>query len=83
MITATLNGRPLYAKGTMDVKMFDPATNDLVYYSNKMSTSQLASATLESISYILFRAAPCPLAGTWSITAWYPWMRRWRPTEPP
>ena len=43
MITATLNGRPLYAKGTMDVKMFDPATNDLVYYSNKMSTSQLAS----------------------------------------
>lgn len=43
MITATLNGRPLYAKGTMDVKMFDPATNDMVYYSNKMSTSQLTS----------------------------------------
>lgn len=43
MITATLNGRPLYAKGTMDVKMFDPATNNLVYYSNKMSTSQLQS----------------------------------------
>lgn len=43
MITATLNGRSLYAKGTMDVKMFDPGTNDLVYYSNKMSTSQLAS----------------------------------------
>lgn len=43
MITATLNGRPLYAKGTMDVKMFDPATNDLRYYTNKMSVSQLAS----------------------------------------
>ena len=43
MITATLNGRKLYAKGTMDVKMFSPATNDLLYYSNAMSTSQLAS----------------------------------------
>ena len=43
MITATLNGRALYAKGTMDVKLFDPASNDMVYYSNKMSTSQLTS----------------------------------------
>lgn len=43
MITATLNGRALYAKGTMYVQMFDPATNDMVYYSNKMSTSQLTS----------------------------------------
>lgn len=43
MIKATLNNRPLYAKGTMDVKCFDPGTNDLVYYSNKMSTSQLQS----------------------------------------
>lgn len=43
MMKATLNGRPLYAKGTMDVKCFDPGTNDLVYYSNKMSTSQLQS----------------------------------------
>ena len=43
MITADINGRALYAKGTMDVKLFDPATNDLVYYSNKMSTSQLTS----------------------------------------
>lgn len=43
MIKATLNNRPLYAKGTMDVKCFDPSTNDLVYYSNKMSTTQLQS----------------------------------------
>lgn len=43
MIKATLNNRPLYAKGTMDVKCFDPGTNNLVYYSNKMSTSQLQS----------------------------------------
>ena len=43
MITASLNGRPLYAKGTMDVKCFDPASNNMVYYSNKMSTSQLQS----------------------------------------
>lgn len=44
MFTATLNGRPIYAKGTMDVKMFDPATDNLVYYSNKMQTSQLQSS---------------------------------------
>lgn len=43
MMQATLNSRPLYAKGTMDVKCFDPGTNDLVYYSTKMSTSQLQS----------------------------------------
>lgn len=43
MMKATLNNRPLYAKGTMDVKCFDPGTNDLVYFSNKMSTSQLQS----------------------------------------
>lgn len=43
MIKATMNERPLYAKGTMDVKCFDPGTSDLVYYSNKMSTSQLQS----------------------------------------
>ena len=43
LIKANLNNRPLYAKGTMDVKCFDPGTNDLVYYSNKMSTSQLQS----------------------------------------
>ncbi len=43
MITATLNNRPLYAKGTMDVKCFDPSSNDMVYYSNKMSTSQIQS----------------------------------------
>lgn len=43
MITATLNNRPLFAKGTMNVKCFDPASNDMVYYSNKMSTSQLQS----------------------------------------
>lgn len=44
MFTATLNGRPIYAKGTMDVKMFDPTTDNLAYYSNKMSTSQLQSS---------------------------------------
>lgn len=44
MITATLNGIPLYAKGTMNVKMFDPSTNNMVYFSDKMSTSQLQSS---------------------------------------
>lgn len=43
MMQANLNNRPLYAKGTMDVKCFDPSANDLVYYSNKMSTTQLQS----------------------------------------
>ena len=43
MIKATLNNRPLFAKGTMEVKCFDPVTNDLVYYSNKVSTNQLQS----------------------------------------
>jgi len=43
MMKANLDNRSLYAKGTMDVKCFDPATNDLVYYSGKMSTSQLQS----------------------------------------
>lgn len=44
MITATLNGTPLYAKGTMHVKMFDPSTNNMAYFSDKMSTSQLQSS---------------------------------------
>ena len=44
MQIATLNGTPIYAKGTMEVKMFDPATDNLAYYSNKMSTSQLQSS---------------------------------------
>lgn len=43
MFATTLNGNPLYVKGTMDVKGFDPATNNMVYYSNKVSTSQLQS----------------------------------------
>lgn len=43
MMKANLNSRPLYAKGTMDVKCFDPGTNHLVYFSSKMSTSQLQS----------------------------------------
>ncbi len=43
MLKANLADRPLYVKGTMDVKCFDPGTNDLVYYSNKMSTTQLQS----------------------------------------
>lgn len=44
MITATLNGIPLYAKGTMNVKLFDPGTDNMVYFSDKMSTSQLQSS---------------------------------------
>lgn len=44
MITATLNGTPLYAKGTMNVKLFDPGTDNMVYFSDKMSTSQLQSS---------------------------------------
>lgn len=44
MITATLNGTPLYVKGTMNVKLFDPGTDNMVYFSDKMSTSQLQSS---------------------------------------
>lgn len=44
MITATLNGTPLYAKGTMNVKLFEPGTDNMVYFSDKMSTSQLQSS---------------------------------------
>lgn len=40
---ASLNGKRLFAKGTMYVKMFDPATNNLVYYSPIMATIQLQS----------------------------------------
>lgn len=43
MLKASLNNRPLFAKGTMDVKCFDTGSSDLVYYSNKLSTSQLQS----------------------------------------
>lgn len=43
MLKASLDHMVLYAKGTMEVKCFDPATNNLVYYSRKMSTSQLQS----------------------------------------
>ena len=31
---------PVYAKGTMDVWMFDPSTGNLDYYSNKVQTNQ-------------------------------------------
>ncbi len=42
-ITGTLNGKPLYTKGTMNVKAFNPATNSLDYYSSLVSTNQLQS----------------------------------------
>lgn len=42
-IKGTLNGLELYAKGTMNFKFFDPSTNDIAYYSDKIATNQLAS----------------------------------------
>lgn len=35
---------PVYAKGTMDVWLFNPATGDLDYYSNKVQTNQLTTS---------------------------------------
>ena len=35
---------PIYAKGTMDVWLFNPATGDLDYYSNKVQTNQLTTS---------------------------------------
>lgn len=35
---------PIYAKGTMDVWCFNPATNDLDYYSNKVQTNQFQTS---------------------------------------
>ena len=42
-VSGTINGLTVYAKGTMYLKCFDPATNDLVFYSNKIVTNQLQS----------------------------------------
>ncbi len=36
---------PVYAKGTMDVWMFDPATFSLDFYSNKVQTNSLTTST--------------------------------------
>ena len=35
---------PVYAKGTMDVWCFNPATGDLDYYSNKVQTNQFQTS---------------------------------------
>lgn len=43
MILGTLNSRPLFAKGTMYVKYFDPTTNNMIYVSDQVQTNQLQS----------------------------------------
>ena len=35
---------PIYAKGTMDVWLFNPSTGDLDYYSNKVQTNQFTTS---------------------------------------
>ena len=35
---------PIYAKGTMDVWLFNPATGDLDFYSNKVQTNQFTTS---------------------------------------
>lgn len=44
MVIGTLNQKSLYVKGTMHVKCFDPATNNLLYFSKEVSTNQLQSS---------------------------------------
>ena len=39
------NKTPVYAKGTMDVWLFNPATFDLDFYSNKVQTNSLSTST--------------------------------------
>ena len=39
------NRTPVYAKGTMDVWLFNPATFDLDFYSNKIQTNSLSTST--------------------------------------
>lgn len=39
------NSTPIYAKGTMDVWLFNPATFDLDFYSNKVQTNSLSTST--------------------------------------
>lgn len=36
---------PVYAKGTMDVWLFDPTTFNLDFYSNKVQTNSLTTST--------------------------------------
>lgn len=40
-----MNRTPVYAKGTMDVWLFNPATFDLDFYSNKIQTNSLSTST--------------------------------------
>ena len=39
------NSTPIYAKGTMDVWLFNPSTFNLDFYSNKIQTNSLTTST--------------------------------------
>ena len=39
------NRTPVYAKGTMDVWLFNPANFSLDFYSNKIQTNSLTTST--------------------------------------
>ena len=39
------NSTPIYAKGTMDVWLFNPSTFNLDFYSNKVQTNSLTTST--------------------------------------
>ena len=39
-----MDSRPLYIKGTAKVTMFDPDTDEVVYASNKVQTSQIQTS---------------------------------------
>lgn len=43
-MSINLNNPDLYVKGTCETKFFNPKTNDMVYFSNKMQTSNVASS---------------------------------------
>lgn len=42
-VYGSINGMTVYAKGTMHLKCFDPTTNNLLFYSDKIITNQLQS----------------------------------------
>lgn len=43
-MSINLNNPNLFVKGTYEVRFFNPKTNDLEYYSNKMQTSNITSS---------------------------------------
>ncbi len=64
-----LKERKLYAKGTMSVKLFDPSTNELLYFTDKVITNQLqSSANLGAINAGIGNPTVIQIPDTASLT---------------